>query len=140
MDAHRFDALARRRTAGLTRRALVAAPAFAAVAPAAGARRKRKRKKTREPPPLASAVAILTDIAVFTSDSERMFSCHVEWVMIYPAGPASLGAVFTMNVAAATTGQQKRAALASEVRNRVVQALEARGFDVPADRVDVALI
>jgi hypothetical protein len=126
----------------LSRRALVAVPALAAVAPAAKAKSKRKsrRKKMRIRAPLASALAILTDIGVHDAPSGPTFSCAVEWVVVYPAGPASHRAVFTMNVAGTTTAAQKRAALAAEVRSHAVGFLQARGFDLPGDRVDVALI
>jgi hypothetical protein len=60
--------------------------------------------------------------------------------VVYPAGPASHRAVFTTNVAGTTTGAQKRAALAAEVRTHAVESLQARGFDLPGERIDVALI
>jgi hypothetical protein len=120
----------------LSRRALVAAPALAAVAPAAGAKRKGRRKRKRHRAPQASALAILTDIGLHDAGSGPTFSCAVEWVVVYPAGPASHRAVFPINVAGTTTGAQKRAALAAEVRTHAVEFLQARGFDLPGERID----
>jgi hypothetical protein len=124
----------------LPRRAIAAALALAAVAPAAGAKRKRKRRKKRDRAPLASALAVLTGVGVHDAGSGPTFSCAVEWVVVYPAGPASHRAVFTMNVAGTTTAAQKRAALTAEVRAHAVRTLKARGFNLPGDRIDVALI
>jgi hypothetical protein len=113
---------------------------LAAVASAAQAKRKRRRRKKSDRAPLASALAILTDIGVHDAPSGPTFSCAVEWVVVYPAGPAAHRAVFTMNGAGTTTGAQKRAALAAEVRSHALEFLEARAFDSPDDRIDVALI
>ena len=89
---------------------------------------------------LASALAVLTGVGVHDAGSGPTFSCAVEWVVVYPAGPASHRAVFPINVAGTTTGAQKRAALAAEVRTHAVEFLQARGFDLPGERIDVALV
>ncbi len=121
----------------LSRRALAAAGLLAAPAVAA----KKKRKKKRPTPPLAFALARVTNVLASSTPSESRFTLAFDLALLYPAG----GFDFKSNgppvpVAASATEQQVRAALVAQVRASSASVLDNQGFAVPAERIAVALV
>ena len=123
----------------LSRRAVVAVGLLAA--PAAAAKKKRKRKKKRPAPPLAFAVARVTNVLAISSPSGSHFSLAWDLALLYPAEAFDFDSNGPLvQVAAAATEQQMRAALVAEVRRSSASVLDNQGFAVPAERIAVALI
>jgi hypothetical protein len=123
----------------LSRRAVVAAGLLAAPAAAAKKKRKKRRKKP-PPPPLAFAVARVTNVNAVSSPSGSHFSLAWDLALLYPAEAFDFDSNGPLvQVAAAATEQQMRAALVAEVRRSSASVLDNAGFAVPADRIAVAL-
>jgi hypothetical protein len=121
----------------LSRRALVAAGLLAT--PVATA--KKKRKKKRPAPPLAFAVARVTNVIAFSSPSESRFTLAFDLALVYPAGAFDFNSNGPpVQVAAGATEPQMRAALAAEARASSASVLDNAGFAVPAARIAVAIV
>ncbi len=123
----------------LSRRALVATGLLAA-APAAAAK-KKKNKKKRPKRPLAFAVARVTGESAGASPSEAHFTLQFDLALLYPAGAFAFNSNGPpVQVPAAATERQVRAALVAEVRASSASVLDNQGFAVPAERIAVAVV
>jgi hypothetical protein len=121
----------------LSRRALVAASLLATPTVAA----KKKRKKKRPTPPLAFAVARVTNVLAASSPSASHFTLLFDLALVYPAGTFDFKSNGPpVQVGAAATEQQIRAALVAEVRASSASVLDSQGFAVPAARIAVAVV
>jgi hypothetical protein len=124
----------------LSRRALVAAGLLAA-APAAAKKKKKKKKKKPPQPPLAFAVARVTNETAGASPSEAHFFLQFDLALLYPPGAFAFNSNGPpVQVPAAATEQQMRAALVAEVRDSSASVLDNQGFAVPAERIAVTLL
>jgi hypothetical protein len=123
----------------LSRRALVAAGLLAA--PAAAAKKKRRKRRKKPPPPLAFAVARVTNVLAASSPSASHFTLLFDLALVYPAGTFDFKSNGPpVQVGAAATEQQIRAALVAEVRASSASVLDSQGFAVPAARIAVAVV
>jgi hypothetical protein len=123
----------------LSRRVLVAAGLLAA--PAVAAKKKRRKRRKKPPPPLAFAVARVTNVLAISSPSGSHFSLAWDLALLYPAEAFDFDSNGPLvQVAAAATEQQIRAALVAEARASSASVLANQGFAVPADRIAVTLL
>jgi hypothetical protein len=126
-----------RSPSALSRRALVAASLLTTPTVAA----KKKRKKKRPTPPLAFAVARVTNILTASSPSASHFTLLFDLALVYPGGTFDFKSNGPpVQVGAAATEQQIRAALVAQVRASSASVLDNEGFAVPAARIAVTLL
>lgn len=119
----------------LSRRALVAAAALAAVVPSAAAKKKPKPK-----PPLAFAWVILTNVSVDVAGPEPLLIWAFKAAYLHPATgePGSLSS--SGHAAVPTTAKAARAAITAWIAMAVSASLAMDGIAVPADRIEVVLL
>lgn len=119
----------------LSRRALVAGVAVAAVASAPAAKA-RKRK----PPPLAFYSVTMTGVRPFASGSERAFQWDLSGVVFHPASNVIFDWGGTTGVTATLNTKAARAQIIKQLQGHASSGLQSRGQNVPADRIEVILI
>jgi hypothetical protein len=118
---------------GLSRRALVAVAALAAVAPDASA---RKRKQ----PPLAFVKMTLTGVSAGVNGADRFFTWSFSAGLHHPDSGFHKDYAGTTGTGAMQTETQTRAAIVSNIQFFASNDLSAAGHDVPADRISVVLL
>jgi hypothetical protein len=120
---------------GLSRRALVAGAAVAAVAsvPDAAARK-------RKPPPLAFYAVTMTGVSDFASGNDRAFIWNVSGAIYHPESDSHFPSSPSSGIAANLTAKTARAALIKQLQGWARTELQGKGQDVPADQIEVILI
>ena len=119
----------------LSRRALVAGAAVAAVASAPSAVA-RKRK----PPPLAFYSVTMTGVRDFASGSDRAFIWDLNGAVFHPDTDTHFVWGGTLGVAANLSAKAARAQIIKQLQSHASSGLQTKGQNVPADRIDVILI
>jgi hypothetical protein len=120
---------------GLSRRALVAGAAVAAVV-SAPATKARKRK----PPPLAFYSVTMTGVSDYASGNDRAFIWNVNGAIYHPESDTHFASSLATGVAANLTAKAARAALIRQLQGWVRSELQGKQLDVAADRIEVILI
>jgi hypothetical protein len=119
----------------VSRRALVAGAAVAAVTSAPGAVA-RKRK----PPPLAFYAVAMTGVSDFASGNDRAFIWNVSGAIYHPESDSHFPSSPSTGIAANLTAKAARAALIKQLQGWARSQLQDKGVDVPADRIKVILV
>ncbi len=121
---------------GHSRRALVAAAAASALAPRAEAR-KRKRKPKPKPEPLAWVKATPTEVIFAANNAGLIYGMSAK-LWYPPAGPRDLSGTSFFEFG--TPESDIRKFMRSGLASLASAILSNAGFDVPADRIDVAVV
>ena len=118
----------------VSRRALVAGAAVAAVASAPAKARKRKQ------PPLAFISVTMSAVLDFARGSERAFEWTFTGAIYHPASDTHFLTGAETGVLANLSAKAARAALISNLQSWARSKLQSHQQDAPADRIEVILI